>query len=368
MAEPLKYIYNEEFLNNFARAVAQVVKGFRPRKYVQEVFSEAWDEKELKDRMRHMAVTLHAHLTEDYEKNSAILIGIVKQLQKNGVKENSFEFMFIPDYIEVYGQAYFDASITAMEYITQFTSCEFAVRPFILKYEEAMVGKMWQWAQHPHQMVRRLASEGSRPRLPWAMAIPNFKRDPGPIIPILESLKNDESETVRRSVANNLNDIAKDNPVTVIELVQQWKGQTPNTDWVVKHGSRTLLKQGNPEIMQIFGFSNSDDVSIDHLKVQTPVVAVGEDLVFSFELVNQKSENCLVRLEYGIYFMKANGTLSRKVFKISEREYLGASRTQITRNQPFKRITTRKLYAGLHQVAIIVNGHEVAKAEFELTE
>lgn len=368
MAEPLKYVYNRPFLEAFTQAVVKVVPDFTPAGYLESVFNDHWESMELKERMRHLATTLHTFLTDDYEQNASWLVGIIKQLQKNGVKENSFEYMFLPDYIEIYGLDHYEASIAAIEYITQFTSCEFAVRPFILRYPEAMISQLTHWATHKHHMVRRLATEGSRPRLPWAMAIPAFKKDPKPVIPILEKLKDDESETVRRSVANNLNDIAKDNPEVVITLAKKWKGKSKAIDWVVKHGCRTLLKQGYPEIMPLFGFSSANDIEIKSLSIQTPVVEIGNDLSFSFDLINRRKKPLLIRLEYGIYFMKANGTLSRKVFKISEKEYSGSSVTTISRQQPFKVITTRKLYPGKHRVSIIANGIELERADFQVNE
>ncbi len=368
MAEPLKNVYNQQFLEDFTSAVTQVVPCMDKASFIKAVFDEAWQEMELKHRMRHLAMTLHGFLTDNYPENASLLIGIVKQLLNNGLKENSFEYMFLPDYIEVYGLEHYDDSIRAIEYITQFTSCEFAVRPFIIRYQDEMVKQLQKWAHHQHPMVRRLASEGARPRLPWAMAIPAFKKNPTFVIPILEHLKNDEAETVRRSVANNLNDIAKDNPEEVIKLAKQWKGKTKGTDWVVKHGCRTLLKQGNPEVMQLFGFSPLDDIKIMNFTIETPRVAIGNDLTFSFDLLNQHADARLIRLEYGIYYMKSNGTLSRKVFKISEKEYDGMSKTPIIRNQPFKVITTRVLYPGTHQVSIIVNGQELVKADFEVHE
>ena len=137
----------------------------------------------------------------------------------------------------------------AIEFITQFITCEFAVRPFLLKYGDKMMNQMRAWSLHKSHKVRRLASEGSRPRLPWAMAIPALKKNPMPVLTILENLKNDPSESVRRSVANNLNDISKDRPGMVLKIANAWKGQNKETDAIVRHGCRTLLKHGHPEVL-----------------------------------------------------------------------------------------------------------------------
>lgn len=163
--------------------------------------------------------------------------------------------MFFPDYIERFGMEDYAVAVGTMERLTAFTSCEFAVRPFIKKHEGQMLEQMLGWSEHSSHHVRRLASEGSRPRLPWAMALPKLKKDPSPILPILENLKVDSSEYVRRSVANNLNDISKDNPDVALSVFRDWIGHSPETNRIVKHGCRTLLKQGVPEAMELFGFS-----------------------------------------------------------------------------------------------------------------
>ena len=252
--------------------------------------------------------------------------------------------------------------------ITQFVSCEFAVRPFIIRYEKEMLAQMHKWSNHEHEMVRRLASEGSRPRLPWGMAIASLKKDPAPIMPLLENLKNDDSETVRRSVANNLNDISKDNPELVIKTTKNWYGKSSKTDRLLKHGCRTLLKQGNLEVMELFGVAYNEDMKVADFKILTPQVKIGEYVTFKFKVLNTANEPLQIRLEYGLYYQKANGTLSKKVFKISEKTYPENSVTEIIRKQSFKLITTRKFHLGQHQVSIIVNGKEFDALDFELVE
>jgi 3-methyladenine DNA glycosylase AlkC len=276
--------------------------------------------------------------------------------------------MFLGNFVELYGLDDYETSVNAIEEITQFTSCEGAVRPFIIKYPNEMMEQMLVWSKHKNRWVRRLSSEGCRPRLPWTMALPKLKENPAPIIPILENLKNDPSETVRKSVANNLNDIAKDNPETVIDLVKKWQGISKNTDWIIKHGSRTLLKQGNTKTMETFGFDTVKNISIQDFQISTPKVKIGKSLEFCFKLLNKNKEKTQIRLEYGLYYQKANGTLSKKVYKISEKEYPENSIAQITRKQSFRVVTTRKFHLGLHQVAMIINGKEFEKYDFELIE
>jgi len=368
MAELFKNIYNQEFFNEFTKTVQQVIPDFDKSFFINNIFDDEWENRELKQRMRHISIVLKNHLSEDFNENVDTILSIIQQLQKNGFKEKNIEYMFFPDFIELYGLENYNSSIRAFEEITQFTSCEFGVRPFIIKYEEEIIDQMILWSKHKHHAVRRLATEGCRPRLPWAMAIPSLKKNPNPIIPILENLKNDESEAVRRSVANNLNDISKDNPNTLINLVKKWLGKTKETDWLIKHACRTLLKQGNPEVMKFFGFGSTKNITVDNFQILIPKVKIGKSLEFAFKLINTSISESKLRLEYGLYYQKANGTLSRKVFKISERKYPGNSTTEISRKQSFKLITTRKFYIGLHQLSIIINGNEFEKLDFELIE
>ena len=266
MAELFKNIYNQDFFCQFTKIIEQVIPDFDTQSFLQHIFDTDWDNKELKQRMRHISVVLKNHLSKDYEKNVSLILKIIDQLEKNNISEKSIEYMFFPDFIEVYGLDNYTVSVQAFERITQFTSCEFAVRPFIINYSVAMIPQLFEWSNHKHAMVRRLATEGCRPRLPWAMAIPDLKENPAEILPILENLKNDVSESVRRSVANNLNDISKDNPAVVIAIVKSWKGKTAEVDKLLKHASRTLLKQGNQEIMTLFGFGAIDKIKIKILK------------------------------------------------------------------------------------------------------
>jgi 3-methyladenine DNA glycosylase AlkC len=228
-----------------------------------------------------------------------------------------------------------------------------------------MLQQMLAWSLHKSEKVRRLASEGSRPRLPWAMAIPFLKKDPAPILPILENLKQDPSESVRRSVANSLNDIAKDNPAIVIAIAAKWKGISKETDAIIKHGSRTLLKRGHKEILQHYGL-DSTHVDFNNFTILTPKVKTGDSLEFSFAIRNKDAQPQTIRLEYGVHYLKQNGTLSKKVFKISEKVYGPGEQVKILRKQSFRLITTKVFYPGKHQLSIIINGAEYPAKAFEL--
>lgn len=376
MAEPFKNMYNERFFDKFSKDLQLVIKDHDAPDFVSRIMDDEWENRELKQRCGHIATVLKEFLPADYKAAIAKILELLDHVEKRQPdfsKIDDVRFgltleygMVLDKYVEQYGLDDYATSVKAIERITQFSSCEFCAHPFIVKYPEEMMKQMLVWSMHEHWGVRRLASEGCRPRLPWAMALPNLKENPAPILPILENLKNDPARFVRLSVANNLNDIAKDNPQTVIDLAKKWKGESEEVDWIIKHGCRTLLKQGNPEIMELFGFDSIKNISIDNFQISTPEIKVGGSLEFSFNLLNNNDKKAKIRLEYGVYYQKANGTLAKKVHKISEKEYAANSITPITRKHSFKVVTTRKLHYGLHQVAVIVNGNEFEKHDFEL--
>jgi len=379
--EPFKNMWNEQFYCGYINALKCIIDDFDERKFLSQIFDDEWENKELSQRWRHNTKVLKNFLPADYKTAIAKIFELINHIKKTQywekIVENSLggkyglsmEYGFLGDFVEQYGLDDYETSVKAIEEITQFTSCEGAVRPFIIKYPDEMMKQMLVWSKHNNQWVRRLSSEGCRPRLPWTMALPKLKENPAPIILILENLKNDPSDFVRLSVANNLNDIAKDNPETVIYLARKWQGESKNTDWVIKHGCRTLLKQGNPEVMELFGFGSViKNITIEDFQILTPKVKIGKSLEFMFKLLNNNNKKTKIRLEYGLYYQKANGTLSKKVCKISEKDYVANSITQITRKHSFRVVTTRVLHLGLHQVSIIINGNEFDKFDFELIE
>lgn len=377
MAEPFKNMYNKEFFDRFTKDLKVVIPDFDTHKFVSQIMDDEWGNRELKQRTAHITTILQKFLPTDYKDAIAKIFELLDHIKKTQpdssiIDDSKFGLMLesgwiLDNYVEQFGLGDYQTSIEAIERITQFTSCEFSVRPFIIKYPNEMMMQMLAWSDHKHWGVRRLASEGCRPRLPWAMALPHLKKDPASIIPILVNLKNDPARFVRLSVANNLNDIAKDNPDVVIALVKRWQGESEEIDWIIKHGCRTLLKQGNSEVMELFGLGSVKNISIDNFQLSTPKVKIGDSLEFSFDLVNNNKKKSKIRLEYGVYYQKANGTLSKKVCKISEKDYKENTITSITRKHSFKVVTTRKFHLGLHQVAIIINGNELDKYDFELT-
>ncbi len=365
MSTLLKDLYSPSFYQTFSDALAITLPDFDRDDFMRQIFSPEFDGYELKQRMSHTAVVLRNFLGGDFGAAIDRICRIIENLRGAGVSEQSMEYMFLPEYIERYGIYDYETSIAAFETVTRYTSCEFAVRPYIVSYGKPMLEQMLAWSLHDDNRVRRLASEGSRPRLPWAMALPDLKRDPTPILPILENLKRDECEIVRRSVANNLNDISKDNPLVTLGIGKSWIGDNPLTDALLKHGCRTLLKKSDTGTLALFGF-DSNDLERGELRVLTPKVTMGEQLEFAYDMTNVGDKAKKIRIEYAIHLLKNNGRLSKKVFKISEREIAAGERFELIRKHRFKPITTRRYYPGRHAVSIIVNGAESCAIDFEL--
>lgn len=361
----LKDIYSPRFYEKLSAVFVKTIPKFDKKQFVSMIFTDDFAQMELKQRMRHTTQVLHKFMPKDFGKAVEIIEKTIEELRENNIGEDSLAFIFFPDYIEMYGLDHYKNAVKAIEFTTQFITCEYAVRPFILHYFDKMMPQMLAWSKHDNHKVRRLATEGCRPRLPWAVGLPELKKNPETILPILENLKNDSSEFVRRSVANNLNDIAKDHPEIVLRLAKNWKNLSKETDAIIKHGCRTLLKQGHPEILSHYGL-DSKEIVVTNFKIDTPEVKVPNALQFSFEVQNNYQIPKIVRLEYGIYYNKANGLLSKKVFKISEKLYQPKQKDLVTKKQSFKLITTKKFYSGLHKVSVIVNGEEKIAGEFHL--
>ena len=356
MAEQLKNVYTKEYIKNLALKIKDNYKEFDADKFINSIFDNTWESLELKARMRHIAINLEKSLALTYDKQLEILKEVSKDFK-------SFEAMFFQDFVEVFGLDDFEESMKALEVFTQDSSSEFAIRQFILKYEDKTMIQMKIWSQSSNEHLRRLSCEGCRPRLPWAIALSKFKKDPTKVFEIIEFLKNDKSLYVKKSVANNLNDISKDNPHLVINFIKTNLGVSKDLDWICKHASRTLLKKGDKEILKLFSFNKSNHVDIQNFSCDLNV-KINDSLNFSFELVSQE-EIGNVRIEYAIDYLKSNKNHNRKVFMISQNEIKSISK-KFEKKQSFKNMTTRKHYSGIHFISILINGEELIKKEFLL--
>jgi len=362
MPELIKNIYNHKSLRELALDIQSVYNPFQVDGFLNSTMDDKWDTLELKDRIYHISMNLGKYLPADYGE----AISVIDKVAVNYGSWLDGFVGFFPVFVELYGQdeVNWDISIAALERYTSYASSEFAVRAFIINNEERMMAQMYAWSRHESEHVRRLASEGCRPQLPWGQALTKYKKDPAPILPILEQLKTDPSLHVRKSVANNLNDISKTHPELVTKLAKDWYGSNEYTDWIVKHGCRTLLKKGNREVLAIFGYHDVTSVVVEDLTLGAASVSLGEDITFSFTVFVKEATK--VRLEYGIDYVKSNGKRNRKIFQISEITLKENTKKSYMRKHSFADLSTRKHYPGTHSITLIVNGAEQGKLDFEL--
>ena len=279
------------------------------------------------------------------------------------------------EYVAIHEKLTTEQSLECLKQITEYFSAEFAIRHLLIRQPREALEILESWLEDDNHHVRRLVSEGTRPRLPWGVRVPLFIKNPEWVLPLLLALRDDSSEYVGRSVANHLNDIAKDHREIVIKIAQDWlsedslqhldKNQNKNRVKLIRHACRTLFKEGEPRIMALFGYLPADDIRCT-LSCISPEAPFNGD--FEFELLLEKSgdsEN-KVMVDYIVYFQKANGKQAPKVFKWLDRSYTGQLTEAVVKKHSFKKISTRKYYPGAHRIEVMVNGIKKDQIEFEL--
>lgn len=329
---------------------------------------------ELKARSSQITAALVDYLPEDFEKAAAIMLSSLAteiETTSSGNAETpggvtGWAIMPLADYVGIHGLAHFDTSMNLFREMTKRFSAEFGIRFFLIEEPERTLRVLQEWTGDANYHVRRLVSEGTRPRLPWAMRLPAFIEEPAFILPLLESLKDDDEEYVRRSVANNLNDIAKDHPDVVARKAAQWlEGADKNREKLVRHACRTLIKQGHRETLDALGYG-TPSVRLEKLELLTPQVRFGGALEFSFSIASTAKRTQPLIIDYAIHHRKANGSTTPKVFKWKTTMLMAARTLSAKRKHPMRKITTRVYYPGTHRLEVFINGVPVAAAEFEL--
>jgi len=356
---------NADLVKTLAHKIQAVHTDFDATGFV-ETTTPALDALELKARSEWIADQLRAHLPDDYPAAVAVLRQILMWDEAEAARFNGFALMPIAHFVEKYGHDHYDASMQANYAITQHFTAEFSVRPFIEAHPTRTLALLREWAHDDSEHVRRLVSEGTRPRLPWAAQLKGFIADPTPLLPLLDALKDDPSQYVRRSVANNLNDIAKDHPQLVIDTLRAWSvDASKDRQWVIKHALRTLIKQGDPDALAILGYS-PPQIDLRDFDLTPSAIHMGETVTLTFTLVSQADTPQSLMIDYVVHFVKANGETRPKVFKLTQRELPPGESVTISRAHTIKPITTRKYYAGTHTVQVQVNGVTYGSADFDL--
>lgn len=357
--EPLKEMFNKKFYDELSLEFKKAEKSFDSKGFINETLN-GLEVLSLNERMRRTSLILKTYLPNDFKTSIEILYQVIPKMKPG------YTNLLFPDFVSLYGHTHFELSMTALKYFTRFGSSEFAIREFLKRDFYKTIQVMEKWSTDKDAHVRRLSSEGSRPRLPWSFKLDEVILRPQTTTRILERLKNDDELYVRKSVANHLNDISKDNPDYMLKLVGQWDQSHKNTAWIVKHASRSLIKKGNPKSLAIFDFEKNVKVAINDFKISSSKLKLGETLSFAFNLVGLKTSPQKLVVDYIIHYKKKSGGSSPKVFKLTEISLMPKQSVLLRKKQVLKDFTTRKHFKGKHLLEIQVNGKVVASSDFYL--
>ncbi|MDP1592240.1 MAG: DNA alkylation repair protein [Prosthecobacter sp.] len=354
----LKDWFDEARYRALARELIVIAPKFDQKIFLRLVL-EGLAERSLMQRLHQCAVAVEAALPGTYQQK-------VRVLQKLAPKiGHEFVTIFLGDFVATFGREEFDFSMEALRFFTVFGSSEFAVRPFIVADQDRALKTLLQWTRDADEKVRRLSSEGSRPRLPWGMRLQALVCDPAPTIAILEALKDDESLFVRRSVANHLNDITKDHPEFVLQLLESWELEQARLRWIAKQACRTLIKRGHPQALKLFGFGKKAEVTAT-LQASPQRLALGERLTLTAMITSTSRQAQRLAVDYVIHYMKARGVSAEKVFKWTEVDLPARGTLELGKSQVIRDFTTRKHHPGRHRVELQINGQRMAESAFVL--
>jgi 3-methyladenine DNA glycosylase AlkC len=364
----VRNVFNEDVVNQLAGNLKRVWHGFDGDGFRQSI-KTTLKSLTFSERVALIRDRLWQYLPKDYPRALKIILEALPPELPDCEFTGYDGFIVLPqnEFVAKYGLEYYDLSMQALYQMTKRFSAEGAIRAFILKYPRQTLAILSDWAEDDNCHVRRLVSEGTRPRLPWTAQLKPFIADPRPVLRLLEKLKTDPVLMVRRSVANNLNDIAKDNPELVVKTLSQWrKIKDEGTQWLVRHAARTLVKQGNKGALALLGYASQVEIRLSKLQLDKPVVKMGGDLNFSFEIRSESKQAQSLVIDYIVHHVKANGKLAPKVFKLTQKVLNVGETLRISKRHSFRPISTRKYYAGRHALEIQVNGAKYGRMEFDL--
>ncbi len=372
MAEPLKNLFNAEVIGHVGDHLAKAWDGFDRVGFVKAAATNL-DALELKQRSNQIEAALERYLPDDFPTATDIILQSLHPDEDAGTTPVAGEagiagwaIMPISGYVGRHGVGHLDLALDVMRELTKRLTAEFGIRFLILADPDRCLAKLRGWTDDPNRHVRRLVSEGTRPRLPWTPQLPMFIADPAPLLPLLTALRDDSEEYVRRSVANNLNDIAKDHPDLVADLAADWLADAPEPrQRLVRHACRTLIKAAHPGALAALGYRAAKLTDVE-LRIDTPVVDFGTALEFSLEFrAGGKAQQDML-IDYVVHHQKANGQLTPKVFKWKTMRTKPGETVAMRRRHAMRPITTRVYYPGTHRLEVQVNGVTVAGADFRL--
>lgn len=368
MAEPLKNQYGADVPRAIASMISKVHPSFNSMRFVNDAL-DGYDALALMPRGNKIAQALRRHLPDDYPRALAILLDSLDQPHDRDPGLSLASFLYLPHtmFVAQYGLAHFEASMRAQHALTQRFTAEFSIRPFLEQQPEATLRQLKAWTEDPSPHVRRLVSEGTRPRLPWAPRLRQFQTDPTPVLALLERLKDDPELYVRRSVANNLNDIGKDHPEVLASTMQAWlKDASAERAWIVGHALRSAVKRGEEAALEVLGFGHQAMVAVDKIQITPARAVMGGSVRIDFALTSTHTRGQRVLVDLAVHYVKASGQARAKVFKLKTLSLAPGQTSMLARTLSLKEMTTRKHYPGPHQVDVVLNGEPQRLGTFEL--
>jgi 3-methyladenine DNA glycosylase AlkC len=349
VADTLKSQFGPAVPRAIAKAIAGVHRRFPSDDFLREVL-KGYGPLSLTGRGSHIAAALHKHLPPDYPRAVDILV--------KSARDNDVPFFFMPHlfFVAKHGLDHFEESMRAQHALTQLFTAEFSIRAYLEKHPAQTLARLREWATDPSPHVRRLVSEGTRPRLPWAQRLRAFQKDPRPVIELLEMLKDDPELYVRRSVANNLNDIGKDHPALVAKLAQRWlRDATPERQWIVRHALRSAVKRADAGALKALGYGGKVDVSVGGFSATPRTPRIGGSVVIAFTVTSKSARRQRVMVDLVVHFVKSRGT-GAKTFKLKAVDLAPRARSSFSKKIALTQLTTRKHYAGVHRLEVLLNG------------
>ncbi|HBC56359.1 MAG TPA: DNA alkylation repair protein [Gammaproteobacteria bacterium] len=361
--EPLKETYfSEQNLLEIGKDLQHVYPDLPIKKFNQAV-TASLNDLELMQRLDQLVKACGEFLPNHFPTALNILYDYSQHLD-----ECRFQYVFLSQYVAYYGLNYRRHSLAALADFTQYATSEFAVRYFLKQDLLSTLKIMRRWAESDNYHVRRLASEGARPKLPWSFHLTELINDPSPTLPILRTLNGDPEKYVQKSVANHLNDISKTHPDLVVNELSHWDHSDNSTRWIIERACRSLVKTSYSPALILLGIDPEVSFSISGFKLSTKEIAIGEKLQFSFELSATSHESQKLIVDYKIYYQKKSTEQKAKVFKLKSLTLAPGEKIHLKKSHDFSQRTTRTLYPGDHQISIVVNGSESKPIPFKLSE
>ena len=370
MAEPLKNSYGSAIPKRIAAMIAAVHSAFPAKDFLRDALA-GYEALELMSRGRHIAAALASHLPKDFPRAAEILVASMDAPVEPPLEGSMASFLFMPHgfFVATHGLEHFEASMAAQHAITQRFTAEFSIRPFLMRHPDRTLARLHEWTRDPSPHVRRLVSEGTRPRLPWAPRLPAFQEDPTPVLELLEALRDDPELYVRRSVANNLNDIGKDHPGRLVETCKRWmQDATAERRWIVGHALRSAVKRGDRAALAVLGFGRGATLAVESPGIAPKRSVMGGAVEIAFTVRNRGKSAQRAVVDFRIHYVKARGEASPKVFKMRTVALAPGEAVRVAKQVTLADLTTRRHYPGRHVVEALVNGAPSPVGEFLLVE